>query len=77
LLSQCQTPNDKWLVPSFDSNEGAWVIFEFAKPVLIRAVGITSANDEESRDPKDFSFQCIDVLEEKPSERNQSLSEQN
>jgi hypothetical protein len=63
LLTQTQTPHDKWLVPFFVQHKTGWVVFEFSQPLLIRAVGLTSANDEHERDPKDLRISCVNFID--------------
>ena len=74
LLSQSQTQNDKWLVENFSSLQYAWVVLEFAQPVLVRALGIKSANDCPDRDPREIKVCCSDFLEQEQEVRQRESS---
>ena len=61
VLVDSQGVNDKWLVNKFKGN--GWVKLKFKAPLMIRGYGLKSANNFPIRDPKDFSFLVMDVLD--------------
>ena len=63
LLTDNQGLSDKWIVGNFTGN--GWVKYKFKSPIMIRAYGLKSANDYPVRDPKNFSFWVLDVMEER------------
>jgi len=58
VMENTNSESDKWITPS---NIG-WIVYSFAKPIVIRGYGIKTAGDFPERDPKDWDILIEDAV---------------